>query len=277
MRYYLTRDTLFIRGSFRAVSSRIPGSIRSVSTLLAHTTPMGSIHKQSAKELEFAAAAEGIGRDYLGALIEIPVQDLCVFQYDFVTVFIVAGASGSSVIVTCSEGVEDGALPDIIRVAAEAKSELQDSTSATVIAASEGPVKHRSAGKGTEVGRRVQDAVLFGMEKALERHETKTDNQPSFFIFSRFKGEHWVEWSPVTCPYFPCHFPGQSCDFCYCPFYPCADESLGQWVESSSGGRVWNCARCTLLHEPETAAYLKKFPAASREELIRVRNARTAK
>jgi len=72
---------------------------------------------------------------------------------------------------------------------------------------------------------------------------------------------------PETCPYYPCHFEGQACDFCYCPLYPCRDEGLGEWVESANGGKVWNCAECTLLHEPETAAYLKKYPSAGLDEL----------
>jgi adenosylcobinamide hydrolase len=288
MRYYLTSDTLFIRGSFRASSTSLSGSVRSVSTILNHTVSHGWSPEDSSKEVEFTAAGEGIGRDYLGVLTEIPIHDLCVFQYDFVTVFITAGIRRSSsppartitIIVTSSEGLEDAALLETIHVATEAKSEVlpHDSPAAggtppdIVIAACEGAIKHGSAGRGTEPGRRVRDAVLFGVPKALERHEKAArDSQHSFFIFSRFKGEHWVEWSPATCPYFPCHFPGQSCDFCYCPFYPCADESLGQWVESSSGGRIWNCAGCTLLHDPEIAAYFKKFPAASRQELVRKR------
>ena len=108
-----------------------------------------------------------------------------------------------------------------------------------------------AAGRLTEAGKRVREAVLHGIPEALTRHDAgMAADRPAFFIFSRIKGEHWIEWSPENCPYYPCHFEGQSCEFCYCPFYPCRDESLGQWAESSNGGRVWNCARCTLLHEP---------------------------
>jgi adenosylcobinamide hydrolase len=132
----------------------------------------------------------------------------------------------------------------------------------------EGEIQHRYAGRITDTGRRVREAVLYGVPEAIRRHDgTDLSGPSSFFIFSRFKGDHWVKLSPHDCPYFPCHFPGQRCDFCYCPFYPCSDENLGQWVESSSGGRVWNCARCTLLHDPEIADYLKEFPLSSRAEL----------
>ena len=125
------------------------------------------------------------------------------------------------------------------------------------------------AGRNTEPGRRIREAVMHGIPEALrQRAKNGGHDRPSFFIFSRFKGEHWVEWTPENCPYFPCHFPGQRCDFCYCPFYPCHDEDLGQWVESSNGKKVWNCARCTLLHEPAVADYLKQFPGASLKELV---------
>jgi adenosylcobinamide hydrolase len=43
-------------------------------------------------------------------------------------------------------------------------------------------------------------------------------------------------------------------------------------VESSNGGEIWNCSRCTLLHEPEIADYLKKYPDASKDELVRLRD-----
>jgi adenosylcobinamide hydrolase len=113
--------------------------------------------------------------------------------------------------------------------------------------------------------------VLHGIPEALTRHDTAVQaDSPAFFIFSRIKGQHWIAWSQKNCPYYPCHFEGQCCDFCYCPFYPCRDEKLGQWAGSSNGGRVWNCTRCTLLHEPVAAAYLKKYPGASLDELVRL-------
>ncbi len=57
-----------------------------------------------------------------------------------------------------------------------------------------------------------------------------------------------------TCEYYPCHFPGQDCTFCFCPFYACEDERTGgKWIESSTGGQVWSCEHCTLLHRPKVA------------------------
>lgn len=286
MRYYLTSSTLFIRGSFRAASTGILGGIRSVSSLFSHTVPPDWRHDEPEKELERVAAAEGIGPDLFGLLTAVPVQQACILQYDFITVFVTAGirreppatAGTINIIVCSSEGMEDSALLETIMVATEAKAEAllgldlpaTGTPTDAVIAASEGETGHRYAGRITPVGMRVREAVLHGIPEALRRHDAGiSPGRPAFFIYSRFQGGHWAEWKPgKECPYYPCHFEGQACTFCYCPFYPCKDESLGQWVESSSGGRIWNCAACTLLHEPAVATYFRKYPNASREELI---------
>ncbi|MCQ2079487.1 MAG: cobyric acid synthase [archaeon] len=51
-----------------------------------------------------------------------------------------------------------------------------------------------------------------------------------------------------SCAYNPCHFKGQNCTFCYCPFYPCHDERLGYEVPSEKLGSVWSCEDCLLIH-----------------------------
>jgi adenosylcobinamide hydrolase len=287
MRYYFDSGTLFIRGSFHAASTGITGGIRQVSTLLNHTVPKVWNHKEPEKELEFIAAAAGINQDFFGLLTTVPMQHCCVLQYDFITVFITAGvrrelpenAGTINIIVCSSEGMEDSALLESIMVVAEAKAEalqamdlpLTGTPTDALIIGCEGTIKHRYAGRITDPGRRIRESVLHGVPEAVRRHDAADLSPPSFFIFSRFKGEHWVEWTPKDCPYYPCHFPGQRCDFCYCPFYPCGDEKLGTWEESSNGRKVWSCAQCTLLHEPEISDYLKKFPEASLMELIRKR------
>ncbi|HIH44386.1 MAG TPA: threonine-phosphate decarboxylase, partial [Candidatus Methanoperedenaceae archaeon] len=44
------------------------------------------------------------------------------------------------------------------------------------------------------------------------------------------------------------------CTFCFCPFYPCMDERTGgKYVERSTGGTVWSCAGCELIHRTEVA------------------------
>jgi adenosylcobinamide hydrolase len=232
------------------------------------------------------AAEAGLAPDFFGLLTAVPAQQCCVLQYDFVTVFITAGvrreppesAGTINIIVTSSEGLEDAALLETIMVATEAKAEalstlglpLSGTPADAVITACENAIRHTCSGRITETGRRVRAAVLYGIPHAIQRHDSGIlDRQPSFFVFSRIRGEHWVEWTPHNCPYYPCHFAGQCCDFCYCPFYPCADESLGQWSAGSNGNKVWNCAGCRLIHEPAVTGYLKKFPSASLAELKR--------
>jgi len=284
MRYFFDTSSLFICGVFRAASTGISGGLRSVSTLINHTVSPNWNHEDPKKELELVAAGAGIGQDFFGLLTAVPVQQCCVLQYDSVTAFITAGIhreppanTGTINIILCSrEGLGDAALLESIMVASEAKAEallgmglpLTGTPTDAILTGCEGEVKHQYAGRLTDTGRRIREAVLYGIPQAIARHDYGVQyDHASFFIFSRFQGDHWVEWSPHDCPYYPCHFPGQRCDFCYCPFYPCRDNDLGEWAESSHGGTVWNCARCTLLHESEIADYLKKFPGASLTEL----------
>jgi adenosylcobinamide hydrolase len=287
MRYYTDHSSLFIRGSFRAASTGIAGGIHSVSTLLTHTISHEGEPADPEKLLDRVITNAGLELNYFGITTNVPVRQACVFQYDFITVFITAGirreppatAGGINILIVSSQGMEDSALLETILIATEAKTEalqlmdlpLTGTPADAVIAASEGEGIHRSAGRNTIVGQRVREAVLYGLPEAIRHHDAGIESDsPSFFIFSRLKEGHWIEWTKKDCPYYPCHFEGQSCDFCYCPFYPCHDETLGQWVTGSSGGRIWNCARCRLPHEPEVAAYLKRFPGASRQELMRL-------
>lgn len=60
--------------------------------------------------------------------------------------------------------------------------------------------------------------------------------------------------SRTNCEYYPCHFDGQDCTFCFCPFYPCGDERTGgHMVVRRTGGEVWSCAGCDLVHRPVVA------------------------
>ncbi len=275
MRYYFRQNSLFIRGSFRAVSSGTRGGIGPAHTLMLHTLQGG---EDSEKVLENEITREGLPKDFFGLPITVPLDNLCVLQYDFVTVFIAATLDEGITIAACSnEGITDRGFIGAVITMTEAKSlvlmrsgyDLSGTPADAVIMASEGEPVHEAGGPLTEPGRRIREAVIHGVPKALKRSSgTEKRGAPSFFIFSRYGGEHWVEWRPGNCAYYPCHFPGQRCDFCYCPFYPCGDVTLGQQVGSSSkNGTVWNCADCVLLHEPETADYLVKHPEASLREL----------
>lgn len=60
--------------------------------------------------------------------------------------------------------------------------------------------------------------------------------------------------SRVDCEYYPCHFEGQDCTFCFCPFYPCEDTRTGgKLIPKSTGGTVWSCIDCRLIHEEKIA------------------------
>ncbi len=58
----------------------------------------------------------------------------------------------------------------------------------------------------------------------------------------------------TTCEYYPCHFEDQDCIFCFCPFYPCEDERTGgKMVDRSSGGKIWSCQGCHVIHYKDVA------------------------
>lgn len=287
MRYFLRDSTLFLRGAFRAASTGPGGGLAEVTTIFNHAVPKTFDHAEVSRYMGGIVAEQGFSNEYFGLLTAVPMQNLCILQYDFITVFVTAGVTCRNpapphtinVVVSSREGMADAALLETIITVTEAKAEALRSvghaftgtaTDAVVVACEGDAPLHEFAGMLTEVGRRVYAAVLFGVCEALKRQEGAVHrSRPSFFIFSRYGGEHWVEWMPEACPYYPCHFEGQRCDFCYCPYYPCKDETLGEWVESSSGGKVWACTRCPLLHIPEVAEYVKRNPEASLTEVKR--------
>lgn len=60
--------------------------------------------------------------------------------------------------------------------------------------------------------------------------------------------------SRIDCEYYPCHFAGQDCTFCFCPFYPCENPKTGgEQIHKSTGGTVWSCAGCNLIHQGSIA------------------------
>jgi adenosylcobinamide hydrolase len=284
MRYYLDNNTLFIRGRFTAASTGIAGGIRQVSTVLNRCVPDGDYHDNPVRHLDQVISRAGMGPDYFGLMTAVEMRHLCVLQYDFVTVFITAGVRSETsagpnainIIVHSAQGLTDGAMLEGIITVTGAKGQVlrnmgfgfTGTATDAVVIAHEGQVVHTCAGPLTGPGQRISGAVLHGIPEALKRCNGEIVRAaPSLFVYSRYGGEHWVEWEPDACRYYPCHFAGQRCDFCYCPFYPCLDEDLGQWVTGSRNGPVWNCSSCTLLHEPVVAGYLKENPEASLKEL----------
>lgn len=58
-----------------------------------------------------------------------------------------------------------------------------------------------------------------------------------------------------SCDYHPCHFTGQDCTFCYCPFYPCHDTDLGEMIKGRHGD-VWACTDCLFIHRKDVCQFV---------------------
>lgn len=70
------------------------------------------------------------------------------------------------------------------------------------------------------------------------------------------------------CPYHPCHYRGQDCSYCFCPFYPCMDPRLGEsLISSRSGKEIWSCVDCHLMHREGPCRY-----TATRVEELGIRD-----
>lgn len=52
-----------------------------------------------------------------------------------------------------------------------------------------------------------------------------------------------------SCAYFPCHKPLEDCTFCYCPFYPCLNNSLGNFIFTRDKQSIWSCKDCSWIHK----------------------------
>ena len=83
-------------------------------------------------------------------------------------------------------------------------------------------------------------------------------------FYERFLEGEIVEGPNLDCEYYPCHEEGQSCTFCYCPFYPCGDSTTGgKWIKDKG---VWSCEDCTWIHKEEVVkCIMEKFPEIVKE------------
>jgi len=83
------------------------------------------------------------------------------------------------------------------------------------------------------------------------------------------------------CTYYPCHFSGQDCTWCFCPFYPCQDNiTKGRLtIGRLSGELVWSCEGCNWVHRPEVASLilqkilgvLDKSDPLTKKKLLQIR------
>ena len=186
----------------------------------------------------------GFSRDFFGLLTAVPIRTTCILHYDFITLFVTAGitnpnpgpAGTINIIVHSAEGFTDGALLETILTATMAKADalralghpFSGTITDAVVAACEGPVCHTYAGTATEAGRRIYRAAFQGVQEAFARHEGRVERKaPSLFIFSRYGGDHWVEWSPEGLPVLSLPFRGAAVRLLLLPAVPVPGPRAG--------------------------------------------------
>ena len=65
-------------------------------------------------------------------------------------------------------------------------------------------------------------------------------------FFKRYLNGEIPRGLDMECDYLPCHKELEACDYCYCPFYPCADGVTGgEWIKERE---IWNCTNCIWIH-----------------------------
>ena len=303
MRYYEKPDALVIRGDFRAISSGAAGGLADVSTILSISVPP-AFSENAERRIERVSAKYGFLSPQFGLLAAVPVKNTCIAQYDEITVFAAAAVSDRNrtvnIIVVSSVPLTDAALLGALMTTTEAKMKVlmerkvgssSLSTDAAIIACEKNPgAALEFAGPLTDIGRKISMTVSFALNEALARFDNyllanwgvsrgwasgscaaqAKRSRPSFFIYSRYGGDHWNEWLPEGCPYYPCHnFTGQVCTFCYCPLYPCCDTEFSEEIDTPRG-KIWSCQDCRFIHEPAVASHLRRNPEASFAELKEV-------
>lgn len=92
---------------------------------------------------------------------------------------------------------------------------------------------------------------------APANYAIKTDiHELSVNHYEKFLNGETIHGSNKDCEYYPCHYDGQMCDFCYCPFYPCGDSSTGGfWIKDKN---IWSCENCLFIHDEEKVNCLRK-------------------
>lgn len=257
MRYYTREGTLLLRGTETAFGTGLPSGGRACTAILVAP---GSAACPAMPGIDLAVARNGLDRGTsCGLVTGTDVAGTVVAQYDRTMAFALADGDAIALVVWAAEHIP-AAKADM----------LLESIAAACPVRPEGLLLASDGGDGEVHLEPLREVAAEAGREALARRKAPKEG-PAFLIFSRFGGGHWVAWSAQGCPYYPCHHRNdQRCDFCYCPLYPCGDESLGEEVASSTAGSVWNCSSCTLLHEPAVADHLRRNPMASLAELKRV-------
>jgi len=290
MRYFLRDGALYIRGAFTAVMSGTQdsagdGSITHISTIITARLPRNNTTEDIDSFFKSHLRKNGYDTDAVGLPVTIAVDRLCIFAFDSIMVFILArlGMPGErpdpvTIIVCCREPVPESGLRAILVTAEEAihqtfitagypaAEQRTDSVLICCEETEESPDVYERLARAQAL---VSETIAYGIPETWAASETAFHRKPAFYIHSSIGGDRWTRWNPDGCPYYPCHpsCEDQRCDFCYCPLYPCGDESQGKWLERENGGRIWSCEGCTLVHTPAVADYLIQHPEASLEEL----------
>ncbi len=262
MRYYTKEGALLLRGLAFAAGTGLPPGGREVSTFLFAS---GLLACPAMDAVELAARRAGLDPDSVaGCAVSAGIGRVVVTQFDGAIAFALPDGDRVMLVAWTPYSVPRTAIEPILDGIVTA---CPVEPAALVLVSDE-------RGAGIRTGP-LSEAAAAAAGQALVRRDEQEGSGPAFFIYSRFGGGHWVEWSPEACPYYPCHhLDGQRCEYCYCPFYPCRDPALGDEVLSSTAGPIWNCSRCTLLHEHEVATHLDRNPMATLAELKRVASRR---
>ncbi len=70
------------------------------------------------------------------------------------------------------------------------------------------------------------------------------------------------------CRYMPCHEVLETCNLCFCIFYPCGDTGLGKYVITKKGTTVWSCMMCEWIHKRHVVERLVEFLADERNRSL---------
>jgi adenosylcobinamide hydrolase len=304
LRYYVKDHTLVIKGDFDGISTGVGGGRRRVRSVVNHEVSRHFNNDDPAEYLDQVATAAGAETPYFGFLTAVQMKNLCVVRDAYTTAFITAGISNPchdpgvpgtiNLLLVVHGKMSEGALASAIITATEAKAkalfemgfDFTGTTTDAVAVLSEeirtpvcDPLYYEYSGTATTIGHSIYRCVKKGVAEGIRRQHgigEKTAMQSRLFVMANGDaGFYWIakpdgKMGKNKCPYYPCHhFEGQDCTYCFCPLYPCEDQELGEWIFSSRGYPVWTCKDCRLLHEKKAAAYLKKHPDASMDELKR--------
>jgi len=58
------------------------------------------------------------------------------------------------------------------------------------------------------------------------------------------------------CEFYPCHFEGQNCMFCYCPLYWLPIDCGGNYTFLKGG--LKDCSKCAVPHREDGWDYVQK-------------------